>query len=283
MVADAADFDPATGQVDDEEDVVARQAVHGEDFDREEIARRDRTPMRAEKLTPAQLSLPAWCRLNAMFFEQLLNRGAADLVSQAPHDIAETRVAPAWVVAGDGENEVAEFVWLRRSARTTLGAAVVLGRNELAVPTQDRVWRDDTSETAQSAAPHNLALPGEAPTLRVGEAQAFAAEQFAQHTVLLLQVMNDAFLLAAQPARDHCHDEVPSAEFHAAQPRTIDPDVSLIDVIARPRMSAVLFRDLLSGHHESFHDLPRRFLAAGVSRTKKRGAQGSPFPLARID
>lgn len=87
-----ADLDPASGQVDDEEDVVAHQTVHREDLNREEIARRDRTPMCAEKLTPAQLSLPARRRLYTVFFEQLLDRGSADFMAQVRYLTSRMRV-----------------------------------------------------------------------------------------------------------------------------------------------------------------------------------------------
>ena len=70
--------------------------------------------------------------------------------------------------------------------------AVVLAGDQLAVPAQDRVGRDQARELAQPATTHRPALDGQSSPLVIGEPQAPPADLLAEDAVLLAQEVDDS-------------------------------------------------------------------------------------------
>jgi hypothetical protein len=104
---------------------------------------------------------------------------------------------------------------LCRSVALALGSAVVLLRDELAIPAQDRVGRDQPGELFQGASADGSALRSEPATLGVAEAQVSVAELLAQHAVLLLEVLEDVDLAPIHPAREHEQQKLERRDRHA--------------------------------------------------------------------
>jgi hypothetical protein len=120
--------------------------------------------------------------------------------------------------------------------------AVVLGRDLLAVPAQDRLGRRQRCHLRQPLSAQRSALFGEETTLRVREAQSLWAEAAAKHEVLRTQVLDRFALLASQPARDQVNQELKRSQGPQAR-----PTLALRSPTRTPHLSAqfspIEFRD----------------------------------------
>ncbi len=122
-------------------------------------------------------------------------------MAEAVDDVADARVAEAWVLRGDADDELGDLgLSLRSSLPASMAAAVVLPGDEESVPSQERLRRDDASHSAQRLQPKSSALHGQAAPLVIREAQSTATELLAQDAVLLLEVVDDVLLLPIDPA-----------------------------------------------------------------------------------
>ena len=88
----------------------------------------------------------------------------------------------------------------RRSAWTPVLAAIVLGCDEVAVPTQQRSGCGNGRNLGQHLAAQSLSLDGEPAPVVVREPETLAPKPGSEHTVLLSQVINHILLLAVDPA-----------------------------------------------------------------------------------
>jgi hypothetical protein len=102
----------------------------------------------------------------------------------------DARVAPARVLARHSLHKLRDGAGLARPTRPSLGSPVVLPCDELAVPSQDGLRRDDAGELPKPFAAEGLPLDGELASLGVGQTQAPVAEALAQHLVLGAQVLD---------------------------------------------------------------------------------------------
>jgi hypothetical protein len=78
--------------------------------------------------------------------------------------------------------------------------------DQLTVPAQDRVGRDQARELAQPATTDDPALGSQASPLIIGEPQPPPAELLAEDAVLLAQEVDDLELAGVDPAR-HPQDQ----------------------------------------------------------------------------
>ena len=79
-------------------------------------------------------------------------------------------------------------------------AEVELASDELSVPPQQRVWRDDRAKLEQNLAWNAKGLARQQRTLLVREPKRASVEPLTQHPVLSFQVFNNDKLLATDPA-----------------------------------------------------------------------------------
>ena len=79
-------------------------------------------------------------------------------------------------------------------------AAIVLGCDEVAVPTQQRSGCGNGRNLGQHLAAQSLSLDGEPAPVVVREPETLAPKPGSEHTVLLSQVINHILLLAVDPA-----------------------------------------------------------------------------------
>jgi hypothetical protein len=140
--------------------------------------------------------------------QDTLHRVPGDLMSEVGESSAYPRVSPFRVLLGHPDNE---FCYLARSLWPTPpspGAPVILLRDQLAVPAQDRVRGGDAGESGKHFAPEPLAAHRKPLALGVGEADSLAVKLLPEYPVLLAQVVDRVFLLAVEPARRNQNKEL---------------------------------------------------------------------------
>src|SRR5271166_3046292 len=83
-------------------------------------------------------------------------------------------------------------------------AVVPLGRHQFAVPSQQRVWRDEGFKLIQHLAPECLRFSGESTAFGIGETKAPPTHALLKHAVLFLEIRNHVQLMAVYPT---CEDQ----------------------------------------------------------------------------
>ena len=112
--------------------------LHGE-----EVACRKGIPVILDELVPRGLSrtLRRWC--DAVILEDPFDSRLADRVVQIGQCPLDSSVSPSPILLGHALYEASNAHGNPWPPRFAIGAAVVLRGNELAVPAEDRVGRDD--------------------------------------------------------------------------------------------------------------------------------------------
>ena len=105
--------------------------------------------------------------------------------------IADSCGAPGRILRRHPDDELLHVGGDSRTTGPSARRAAVLASDQLAVPAQDRVGRDQASELAQPTMSDGPALDGYAPPLVIGEPQAPPAELLAEDAVLLAQEVDD--------------------------------------------------------------------------------------------
>ena len=80
--------------------------------------------------------------------------------------------------------------------------------DQLTMPSQDRVRRDDASDLVEQASTERLALGGEASALIVGQAQPLLALEFAEDAVLFEQVGDQSRLIRVDEAGEQDEEQL---------------------------------------------------------------------------
>ena len=101
-------------------------------------------------------------------------------------------VAPSRILDGYPHNHLGNRLGCQRPTTTTVGAAVVLLRDQSPIPAQDGVRRDDAGHLRQNPPPELLPAYGETTALRISQAERTAAQ-----------------LLSEAPIR-HCQLQLPA-------------------------------------------------------------------------
>ena len=132
--------------IDDEEYVVANQPETTQYFHGEEVSSCNCSKMRLDEGVPTRVT-PAFGRgFESMGKQDVLDSIARYFVTQIVESPAQACVAPGWIFFRHADDK-ADNIQLRwRPSRATLLGSVVLGCNQLAVPTQQSVGRYDCSE-----------------------------------------------------------------------------------------------------------------------------------------
>jgi len=143
-----------------------------------------------------------------------LDRVSSELVTEVTECAAEPGVSPARVLGGELDDQALQRSGRAGSRASSSRGAIVLLRDQLAIPAQDRVGRHQATEPVQHAATERFALRCEAAALGVGEAQAPAAELLTQNAILFLEKRDDLKLAAVHPAREHEQQELQRRDRH---------------------------------------------------------------------
>ena len=94
LISDACDLDAARLEVDNEKHEVANQPAGGQHLNREEVGRRDRSPMSFQKRSPWDSLAALRCRLDSVLREDALHRVSPDVVAQVTKSAANPCIAP---------------------------------------------------------------------------------------------------------------------------------------------------------------------------------------------
>jgi hypothetical protein len=151
---------------------------------------------------------PACVRFAAVPPQDPLDRVAANLVAEVVQRADQPRVPPGRVLRRHPHDELFYVDSDSGTPGPAARRAIVLAGDQLAVPAQDRVRRDQAGELAQPATTDGPALDGQAPPLVIGEPQAPPVELLAEDAVLLAQEVDDLKLAGVDPAR-HPEDQEP--------------------------------------------------------------------------
>ena len=117
-----------------------------------------------------------------------------------------TGVAPLAVLGGHPDDEPVDRVHDPWAARSATAAAVVFPRDQLSLPAEEGIGRDQGVQVTEYPSPEALGLCGQAPALGVGEPETARTELLSADAILFLAIVNDVTLLLVDPARDS-HDE----------------------------------------------------------------------------
>jgi hypothetical protein len=131
----------------------------------------------------------------------------ADLVTDMPKGVPESRVAPRRVVVGHADDQLGDRLLGPRSTGASLLRAVVLFRDEPSIPAEDRVGRDNAGYPPKRLSSENLALHGETATLIVVQPKPSSTKPFTKDAILLHQILDDLLLVAVHSAGEQEQEE----------------------------------------------------------------------------
>jgi hypothetical protein len=83
-----------------------------------------------------------------------------------------------------------------------MGSSVVLLGDQLPVPSQQGLRRDNAGDLGKSLSSQRFGSYGQSPALIVIEAYSAATELFAKHPILFAKIFNDLQLAVVHPPRD---------------------------------------------------------------------------------
>jgi hypothetical protein len=87
-----------------------------------------------------------------------------------------------------------------------------LQSDELSVPTEDSVGRDERGKFGEGASPDGFSPDRKPATLIVGQAESPATELLLQDAILLAEILDDRILLATNPAGQGGNEDLPRLE-----------------------------------------------------------------------
>jgi hypothetical protein len=206
-VRDAGDVSASSLEVDDEEDEVANEPADRQHLNAEEVGPRDRAPMSPQERAPRKRLAPARGRLDPVVSQDALDRRASHVEAEVVQRPAQAGVAPRGALAGHRQQLLRHVARGRGSPRRAPRLrAIVLRRDQSAVPAQNRLGRCERRQLGQQGPAEPVPLLGQEPALGVREPQAPRAEAFAEHPVLSLQV-RDGLLLPPMDPTGHQKDQ----------------------------------------------------------------------------
>ena len=145
MGGDAQDVNPSSAVLDEEEDV---EGAHPGGLDSEEVATQDRVCLGAQERPPRQT--PARRGIEAGSAEDGSDRRGRDADAELEQLSTDPLVAPARVLACEAADQVAQVSRDRWPSCLAVWSRPLSG-NEIAVPSQQRVGRDDEAPPPISA------------------------------------------------------------------------------------------------------------------------------------
>ena len=134
----------ARGQVHCEEQVECDQSLLRPDLDRSEVNGTQHIPMGTEECLPGCLPAALRSRLDPMSLQDVADGCVRDDVPQVGQSTLDAIVTPGWILTGYSEYKINCALGSGGPSdfRTPVTVVPLLG-DELPVPAQDRVGRDD--------------------------------------------------------------------------------------------------------------------------------------------
>ena len=209
---DSSDLDLAGLEVDYEQHEVANEPPPRDPFDREEVRRGDRSPMRLQEGLPPHR--PTTGRIDSILCQDALDRGSADGVPEIGEGSLDSGVAPSRIVARHSDDQFLNLTGDPRSTWTASRASVVLLGDELPVPAEQSVRGDDRRDLAEASPSEWLRLSREAAALRIREAESPSSQLLMEGSILGFQMLDDVLLLAADPSDQNEQEELNRERHH---------------------------------------------------------------------
>ena len=113
-----------------------------------------------------------------------------------------TGVAPLAVLGGHPDDAPADRVHAPWAARSATAAAGVCPRDQLSMPAEEGIGRDQGVPVAAYPSPEARGLGGPAPALGVGDPETARTALLSEDAMLFLERVNDVTRLLVDPARD---------------------------------------------------------------------------------
>ena len=206
--ADARNLNAAAGQVNQDQHGEAGQAAWRPDLDGEEVGGGEHVPVCGEKLPPGRALLAFGGGFQAALLEHVSDGAPRDLMTEVAEGTPNAGVAPVAVLGGHPDDEPADRVHDPLAARSATAAAVVFPSDQLSMPAEEGIGRDQGLQVTAYPSPEALGLGGPAPALGVGEPETARAELLSENAILFLKVVDDVTLLLVDPAGDRYDEEL---------------------------------------------------------------------------
>ncbi len=149
---------------------------------REEVTGGDRSGVRAQKLPPRRPLRALGCRIDRVPLEKFLDRVRRNDMAEVLERALDSVVAPGQVLARHPDDELCDAL-----------------HDELPVPAQDRLWRDDRRELVEAPPAESGTAHRKSRSLVVGQPEFPATELRSEDRVLFAEVLEHALLVAVQP------------------------------------------------------------------------------------
>src|SRR5512133_3734471 len=132
--------------VDDKEDVASNQPEPSQYLHREEIRARNRAKMGFDERVPTRMA-PTFRRgFDSAFLEDGLDRVAGEVMPQVEECASDSHVSPRRVLSCHANDKRADVRFRSRPSGAALLRTIVLGRDQVPVPTQQRVRSYDCAK-----------------------------------------------------------------------------------------------------------------------------------------
>ena len=165
--------------------------------------------MRFQEGAPGRLVASLRCGLYAVVFEDVRNRTSGNRMTEIRQRTPNSSVSPLRILFRHAHYEVGNLKhhpWPSRSPPSR--TVVPLSRDQLSVPSEDGVRRDDTSHFFEELPAKGLPLDCKPSSFVVRQTKSSPTELTLEDAVLLDQVIDDLRLLAVGPAGERGDEEL---------------------------------------------------------------------------
>jgi hypothetical protein len=188
----------ARRQFDDKERVIRHQPADRPHLGGEEIRGGDRAPVGGQKRTPRHRSLRHWT--DPVRAEAVRDRRPRDPMSEVLQGALDSTVAPGGILPRHPDGQLTDLTE-HAGASHSPSLSGPLPRDELPMPAQERVRRDQRRHLTQDLAAETVAVHRESTPLGIGQRKASPGKLLFEDAVLFTQVRDDLKLVAIDPAR----------------------------------------------------------------------------------
>ena len=189
--ADARDLTAAAGPVHQAQHGEAGQAAWRPDRDREAVGGGAHVPVGRETLPPGRARLAVGGGFSAALLAHVGDGAPRDLMPEVAEGTPTTDVAPRAVLGGHPVEEPADRVHAPWAARSATAAAGVCPRDQLSMPAEEGLRRDQGVPVTASPSPEARGLGGPAPALGVGDPETARTALLSADAMLFLERVND--------------------------------------------------------------------------------------------
>jgi hypothetical protein len=194
----------------------------------------DRAPMRAQERLPGRRAL--WHRRQPISLEYSRDRRATNPMTDVLESTLDPRVAPPGILFRHPHHEAADFCQ-HLMAAGPLPCVRPFPRDELSMPSQNRVRGDDRGDLAQDAPSEPVAQDRQPPPIVIHQLEPLPTQLASKDPILFNQIRQGASLLAIQPTSQHREHDLKSrcadhggSLYHGVTMALLTPSAELWDI-----------------------------------------------------